>query len=66
MEIEAFNKLAGDMDMTDIICRAQPAYPPRKQARATPVSTREKLDYSTLEHADKPHRGKTTSGVDIS
>ena len=58
LEIEAFNKLAGDMDMADIIRRAQPAYPPRKQAKLAP--TTEKLDYSTLEHAGKPHRGKTT------
>ena len=60
MEIEAFNKLANGMDMTDIISRAQPAYPPRKQARPAPVSTTEKLDYASLEHAGKPHRGKTT------
>ena len=58
MEIEAFNQLAGDMDMTDIIRRAEPAYPPRKQAK--PASAPEKLDYSMLEHAGKPHRGKTT------
>jgi hypothetical protein len=58
MEIEAFNKLAGDMDMVDIIRRAQPAYPPRKQTK--PAAAIEKLDYSTLEHAGKPHRGKTT------
>ncbi|MGH4027111.1 MAG: hypothetical protein ACRDRV_21280 [Pseudonocardiaceae bacterium] len=58
MEIETFNKLAGDMDMEDIIRRAQPAYTPRKQAK--PVPATEKLDYSTLEHAGKPHRGKTT------
>jgi hypothetical protein len=56
MEIETFNKLAGDMDMADVIRRAEPAYPPRKQARSAPVPT---LDYSTLEHAGKPHRGKT-------
>jgi hypothetical protein len=59
MEIEAFNKLAGDMDMADVIQRAEPAYPPRKQARLAPVSATDKLDYSTLEHAGKPHRGKT-------
>jgi len=39
---------------------AQPAYPPRKQARPTPASAGDKLDYSTLEHAGKPHRGNTT------
>jgi hypothetical protein len=60
MEIEAFNKLAGDMDMADVIQRAEPAYPPRRQAGPAPISATEKLDYSTLEHAGKPHRGKTT------
>lgn len=60
MEIEEFNNLAGGMDMADIIRRAEPAYPPRKQARPAPSSSVDKLDYSTLEHAGKPHRGKTT------
>ena len=60
MEIEAFNKLAGGMDMTDVIRRAEPAYPPRKHARPAPRPATEKLDYSTLEHAGKPHRGKVT------
>jgi hypothetical protein len=60
MEIEAFNKLAGDMDMTDVIRRAAPVYPPRKHARPAPGPGIEKLDYSTLEHAGTPHRGKVT------
>ena len=60
MELEAFNKLAGDLDMADVIRRAEPAYPPRKQARSAPAPVVDKLDYSTLEHAGKPHRGKTT------
>lgn len=60
MEIEAFNNLAGGVDMADVIRRAKPAYPPRKPARPAPVPTVDKLDYSTLEHAGKPHRGKTT------
>jgi hypothetical protein len=60
MEIEAFNSLAGGADMADIIQRAKPAYPPRRPARSAPAPTVDKLDYSTLEHAGKPHRGKTT------
>jgi hypothetical protein len=60
MEIEEFNNLAGGVDMEDVIRRAGPAYPPRKQARSAPLSAVDKLDYSTLEHAGKPHRGKTT------
>jgi hypothetical protein len=60
MEIEEFNNLAGGVDMEDVIRRAGPAYPPRKQTRSAPASAVDKLDYSTLEHAGKPHRGKTT------
>lgn len=58
MEIEAFNKLAGEMDMADVVRQAGPAYPPRKQP--APAQAAEKLDYASLEHAGKPHRGKTT------
>jgi hypothetical protein len=60
MEIEEFNKLAVGMDMADIIQQAEPAYPPRKPARQAPASAADKLDYATMEHAGKPHRGKTT------
>ena len=60
MEIEEFNNLAGGLNMDDVIRRAGPAYPPRKQARPALASAVDKLDYSTLQHAGKPHRGKTT------
>jgi hypothetical protein len=60
MEIESFNNLAGQIDMADLIRRAEPAYPPRKRSRPTTAPTVDKLDYSTLEHAGKPHRGKAT------
>jgi hypothetical protein len=58
MEVEEFNNLADDM--ADVIRRAGPAYPPRKQARPSAVQAPERFDYSTLEHAGTPHRGKTT------
>jgi hypothetical protein len=60
MEIEEFNKLSGETDMADVIRRAEPAYPPRKQSRPSVAPATEKLDYSTLVHAGTPHRGKTT------
>lgn len=60
MEVEAFNKLAGDRDMAEVIHEANPAYAPRRSAKPVPVSAGEKIDYGTLEHAGKPHRGKTT------
>ncbi len=58
MEIEAFNQLAGDMDMTDVLRRAQPAR--QRPTQAKPASTTPKLDYATLEYAGRPHRGRTT------
>jgi hypothetical protein len=60
MEIEAFNKLAAEVDMADVIHRAEPAYLPRRQSKPASTATTEKVDYATLEHAGKPHRGKTT------
>jgi hypothetical protein len=62
MEIEGFNALAKDMDIADVIRQASPAYPPRKPAVAvnSPTTSADKLDYASLEHAGKPHRGKTT------
>lgn len=60
MEIEAFNKLASDRAMADVLREAQPAYPPRRPTKPTAASTADKLDYASLEHAGKPHRGKTT------
>jgi hypothetical protein len=59
METEAFNRLAGDMNMEDVLRKAQPAYPPRRPTKAASASI-DKLDYASLEHAGKPHRGKTT------
>ncbi|HEX8936338.1 MAG TPA: hypothetical protein VF788_19605 [Pseudonocardiaceae bacterium] len=61
MEIEAFNKLSGKVDMAGVLHRAQPAYPPRKSTNRAALSTTDKLDYTSLEHAGKPHRGKTTA-----
>jgi hypothetical protein len=58
MEVEAFNKLADGKDMVEIIRRAQPAYPPRKQPTAAAAT--EKLKHAPLEHAGKPHQGKIT------
>jgi hypothetical protein len=60
MEIETFNKLAGERDMADVIRRAAPAYRSHKQIKPAATSATEKVDYATLEHAGKPHRGKTT------
>src|SRR5437763_12979348 len=39
MEIEAFNKLAGDVNMAEVIRKAEPAYPTRKQIRPATTGT---------------------------
>ncbi|MCA1604074.1 MAG: hypothetical protein LC775_00985 [Acidobacteria bacterium] len=64
MEVDAFNKLAGDMDMADVIRRAEPAYAPRRKKASTAssgaVPSTEKIYYSDLDHAGSPHRGRIT------
>lgn len=56
VELRVFNDLAGHLDMTEILRQATPVSQPRRPRK--PAG--EKLDYATLEHAGKPHRGKTT------
>jgi hypothetical protein len=41
MEIEMFNRLAGDKDIADIIHRAEPACTPRKQTNSATAPTTE-------------------------
>jgi hypothetical protein len=58
LEIEAFDKLAGGMDMGDIIHRAQPDSPLPKKSTPTPAT--EKTEHTSSQHAGKPHRGEPT------
>ena len=56
LEADAFDKLATDRPMSELLAAARPA---RRSSRpAAPRDTR--IDYATLEHAGKPHKGKTT------
>ena len=59
IDVDAFDKLATDKPMSVLLAVARPA---RRAARSTAVSAaREgRLNYATLEHAGKPHKGKTT------
>jgi hypothetical protein len=59
MEVEEFDKLATDKPMSELLITARPARrAPRSAAAATPRESR--VNYATLEHAGKPHKGKTT------
>ena len=59
VEADVFDKLATDNPMSQLLIAARPA---RRAARtaASGTSRGDRLDYTTLEHAGKPHKGKTT------
>jgi hypothetical protein len=59
MEADAFDKLATQNSMAELLTAARPV------RRSTKVSAGggsrgDRLDYTTLEHAGKPHKGKIT------
>jgi hypothetical protein len=58
MEVEAFDKLATDKPMSELLITARPA---RRAPRSVAASARDsRPNYATIEHAGKPHKGKTT------
>src|SRR5260370_6649856 len=59
IDVEEFGKLATDTPMSELLTTARPARrAPRPAAAATVRGDRP--GYATLEHAGKPHKGKTT------
>jgi hypothetical protein len=62
MDAEAFDRLAADKPMNELLITAHPAKPARRPARsaAAAAGRGERVDYATLEHAGEPHKGKTT------
>ncbi len=58
MPAEAFDKLAKDKPMSELLVAARPAK--RAPRAAAPAARGDRLNYATLEHAGKPHRGKVT------
>lgn len=58
LDAAVFDKLATARPMPELLIAAPPAKrAPRSRAAA---SGNERVDYGTLEHAGKPHKGKTT------
>jgi hypothetical protein len=59
MEADAFDKLATEHSMDQLLIAARPV---RRNPRTSVSggSRGDRLDYTTLEHAGKPHKGKTT------
>ncbi len=59
VEADVFDKLATENPMSQLLIAARPARRASKTA-ASGTSRGDRLDYTTLEHAGKPHKGKTT------
>jgi len=59
LDASAFDKLATARSMAEILVSSPPAKRAPK-ARAVPAPASDRVDYGTLEHAGKPHKGKTT------
>ena len=62
LEADAFDKLATQSPMSELLISAVAARPARRgsRAQANGASRSDRLDYGTLEHAGKPHKGKVT------
>ena len=59
LDVAEFDRLATDRPMSEILATARPA---RRSSRSgTAAASREdRTNYATIEHAGKPHKGKTT------
>ncbi|MEV7184092.1 hypothetical protein [Kitasatospora sp. NPDC093102] len=59
MEAETFNRLASAAPMAEVLRGARPAA--RAATSGTAVTAgRERVNYASLEHAGRPHKGRTT------
>jgi hypothetical protein len=59
MDVEAFDQLATDRPMSELLITARPVRRPARSAAAGP-SRGARVNYATLEHAGEPHKGKIT------
>jgi hypothetical protein len=59
MDAAAFDKLATDKPMSELLLTARPARPARK-SRAAAAAAPRGISYDTLEHAGEPHKGRIT------
>lgn len=56
---EAFDKMATDRPMSELLIAARPAKRATRSSSAS-AGNGDRTNYGTLEHAGKPHKGKTT------
>ena len=60
MDAAAFDKLASDKPMSELLLTARPAKPARPVRAAAAPATPRGISYDTLEHAGEPHKGRIT------
>jgi hypothetical protein len=62
LDAAEFDKLATDRPMSEILATARPVRPARRASRGAAATTgrEDRINYATVEHAGKPHKGKTT------
>jgi hypothetical protein len=61
--LERFNKLASSGDMNTVLMNAVVETHQRRGGQVVPVrgrSRKDRVDYATIEHAGRPHRGRIT------
>lgn len=56
VDADTFDQLATARPMAEVLADAEPA----KRSTASAAKRTERINYATLEHAGKPHKGKTT------
>ena len=59
MDLAAFDELSTEQPMSELLTSARPARRGAKSSAASPARA-DRLNYSSLEHAGRPHRGKVT------
>lgn len=59
MDLAAFDELSTEQPMSELLTRARPARRGSKSSTASPARA-DRMNYASLEHAGRPHRGKVT------
>jgi hypothetical protein len=59
MDLAAFDDLSTEQPMSELLASARPARRTSKSSAASPARA-DRLNYASLEHAGRPHRGKVT------
>ena len=60
MDAAAFDKLAADKPMSELLLTARPARAARRPRAAAAAAAPRGISYDTLEHAGEPHKGRIT------